>query len=346
MCCIDKIVEVMRKLFFAVMSLLTVVAGCSESNYVELTGLDEKDERGTVSLKLKFDEPVGKALDDYDFVLDSEVIVNDIQVLVFDGLTGSLESSLPLAGVNDQCDFNLPVGEKQVYALINGPDVSRVRNLDDFFALTYDLSPGEQDGFAMIGSVTCEVKPGIVEECVVRVSRMASRVVLRSIKCNVARQYGGMTVDCVFLGNAAVQQNLKGDSFTLVNVDGYADASKSQPIGLDGECGACADYLYRSMGCGLTLGQRYEQPVCLYCQPNSSDCFTCLYLLVTIGDHKYYYRVSLDKGLTANTTCAVDVVITNLGAPLPPDGDMQKGEIETLISIDDWSLGNLYNAEF
>ena len=78
----------MRKLFFAVMSLLTVVAGCSESNCVELMGLDEKDERGTVSLKLKFDEPVGKALDDYDFVLDSEVIVNGIQVLVFDSLTG------------------------------------------------------------------------------------------------------------------------------------------------------------------------------------------------------------------------------------------------------------------
>ena len=42
----------------------------------------------------------------------------------------------------------------------------------------------------------------------------------------------------------------------------------------------------------------------------------------------------------------MDVRITNLGSPTPPDGDMIKGEIEAKIAFDDWIAGNSYVAEF
>ena len=198
----------------------------------------------------------------------------------------------------------------------------------------------------MMGSSECEVKAGVIAQPLIKVGRVASRVVLRSITCNVARQYEKMIVDCVYLGNASIEYSLEGESLSWANVGGYADAMKNKPIGLSGEMGSCPAYLYRSVGCEVMVGQRYEQPVCLYCYPNGTSDYTYLYLLTTIGDRKYYYRVPLDKGLESNRSSGVDVVITNLGADSPVDGDIQKGEIKATISIEDWLMGYQYDAEF
>ena len=335
----------MKRLFFVASAVLLVVQGCQKSNFNQSDKTDAAE--GRMSVVLKYDSPVNKSLGDYDFVLSEEVVVNDVQVLVFDGVTGALQRSAEMASLEEECVFQIPVGSKIIYALINGPDVSRVKTLDAFLALADDLSDRDyrQDGFVMIGSVTCDVWGGLVARPVIKVGRMVSRVVLRSVLCNLARQYEDMTVDCVFLGNAAVEYSLAGDALTWANEDGYADLQKKQPVGIGVE-GACQDYLYRYMGCNLKVGQQYNQPVCLYCYPNDTSDYTCLYILASIGGQKYYYRITLDKGLAPNVSCAVDVAITNLGAALPPDGDLQKGEIIATVSVEGWSMGYLYNAEF
>jgi hypothetical protein len=226
--------------------------------------------------------------------------------------------------------------------------VSKVRTLEDFRDLTDDLSTREyrQEGFVMIGSAVCDVVPGEIARPEIKVGRMVSRVVLRSVMCSIARQYEEMVIDCAFLGNAALGHSFRGESYAWANVGGYMDVMKTKPVGLDGVEGVCPDCLYRSLGCRLQVGERYEEPVSFYCYPNSTDAYTCLYILTTIGQNKYYYRVPLDKGIDSNATCAVDVTITNLGAPLPPDGVLQKGEIVATVSIEGWSMGHLYNAEF
>lgn len=338
----------MKKIFYAMCAAAMAAVGCADADSARLGQGQEVSGTGTMSVTLKYDSPVSKSPGDYDFVLTEENLVNDVQVLVFDNVSGRLERSVSLSSVDDGCMFQLPVGTKMIYALINGPDVARVRDLDGFQALVDDLSQRDyvSEGFAMLGSSVCEVEADAVAYPVVEVGRMVARVVLRSVKCNVARQYEGMTVDCVFLGNAATQQTLGGVSSSWMNVGGYMDAAKERPLGLDGVVGDCSSYLYRSMGCELAVGQTYEQPVCMYCHPNSGSDYTCLYILATIGGQKCYYRVPLDKGLVSNVTCAVDAVITNLGAPLPPDGDIQKGEIVATVSIQGWAIGDLYNAEF
>ena len=100
------------------------------------------------------------------------------------------------------------------------------------------------------------------------------------------------------------------------------------------------------MALDVVCGETSSESVYLYCQPDGGDGCSCLYLLVSIGQGKYYYRVPLDKGLFANTTCVVNAVITNLGAPLPPDGVVQKGEIVASVIIEDWDTGSQYDAEF
>ena len=337
----------MKRLFLVVFAVLLIAQSCSKVNVCNETERS-KGVDGLMSVTLRYEYAASKALDSYDFVLKEEVQVNDIQVLVFDSATGDLQRSASMESVGAKCEFDIPIGTKVVYALINGPDVSRVKTLSSFRALTDELSGRDyqSDGFVMVGSSICAVLPGEVARPVIKVGRLVSRVVLRSVTCNVARQYEGMTVDCVFLGNAALGHSLGGESFGWANIGGYSDSMKTQPIGLDGVEGACPEYLYRSIDCTLQVGQKYEEPVCLYCYPNETSDYTCLYILATIGQRPYYYRVPLDKKLTSNMTCAVDVAITNLGADLPPDGDLQKGEIEATVSIDGWSMGYLYNAEF
>ena len=338
----------MKKFFYVMTAAVVAAVGCARVNDGASVEGEKPVQNGVLSVNLKYDSAVSKSLSDYDFVLSEEIVVNGVEVMVFDQASGRLERSLSMDSVDQECVFELPVGTKIVYALVNGPDVTQVRNLTQFLAVTDNLAERDylQEGFAMIGSEACEVVQGVVAEPEISVGRMVSRVVLRSVKCNIAHQYDGMTVDCVFLGNANTQINLAGDSAGKVNIDGYQDQLKELPIGLNGVAGDCSDYLFRTMGCELSVGQTYSQPHCLYCQPNETQNYTSLYMLVTIDGEKYYYRVPLDKGLASNVTCAVDVVITNLGSQLPPDGQIQKGEIVATVTIEGWSMGHLYNAEF
>lgn len=338
----------MKKVFILMFAAVLAAVSCAQVDVVTPEKNPIETGVGLVSVSLKYAVPVSKAIDDYDFVLSEESQVYDVEVLVFDEETGRLERSLSLDSVTDECVMELPIGRKVVYALVNGPDVSRIRNLEEFLQISDSLEDRDymEDGFVMLGNSVCEVKKDVVAKPEVLVGRMVSRVVLRSVRCNIARQYESLSVDCVFLGNANIDQSIGGNSSHMVNIDGYQDVAKEFPIGLDGKVGACQQYLYRRVGSALSVGQIYDQPVCMYCQPNESQDYTCLYMLVTIDGEQYYYRAELDKGLRPNASCAIDAVITNVGSALPPDGLVQKGELEVVISIDDWAMGYLYNAEF
>jgi hypothetical protein len=96
----------------------------------------------------------------------------------------------------------------------------------------------------------------------------------------------------------------------------------------------------------IAVGESLTEKYHMYCHPNQTQDYTCLYVLTTIGGIQYYYRVPLDQGLSANTTCSVDLKITNLGSLTPPDGDLQKGEIQAVVTIEGWAAGNDYVAEF
>ena len=196
-----------------------------------------------------------------------------------------------------------------------------------------------------MGQTEYEVKAGNANEpATVTVGWLASRVVLSGVSCNIPEQHGNMSVDCVYLGNAHTVQTFGGVSSEMRNVNGLSQSGGS--IGIDGETGDFASYMYRSIGKSVDVGENLTDKYYMYCQPNSLESYTCLYLLVTIGGQKYYYRVPLTEGLQPNTTCSVDLRITNLGSPTPPDGDMQKGEIEAEITFDNWLPGNHYVTEF
>lgn len=337
-------------LIVAVLTASAVLAGCVKNAQEECGTSEVEMESGMLSVRLMYEGMLVKSgeISNYLQVLDEEKAVKKISILVFDESTGMLNASMDVKKVTDDCKLTIPVGRKIVYSVVNGPELGYVTRIGQMSELVDDLSNSNmaEDGLTMIGSEVCDVKSGEISEPVVVVRWLVSRVVLRKVECNVATQYGGMKVDCVYLGNANTVQYGSGTVGGMVNPDGYADAAKQHMIGKNDILGSCPEYMYRNVGVEIPVGGVHEIPSHMYCQPNATSDHTCLYLLATIGGVQYYYRVPLNKGLVANHTCSVDVNISNLGSLTPPEDDYQNGAVQAVVEIEGWTPGNSYVAEF
>lgn len=336
----------MKKLAL-IISVLYAVA-CSHDDSVSRQVESESVEKGVISVAVEYEDVGTKALTDYTTELSEEKMVNSVKVLVFDKSTGALNAYSESETLESEYSFSVPAGEKTLYAVVNGPDMSQVKNLTEMKQLADNLAQTKlsDDGLVMIGNTGCTVNADAQAKPVITVRRLVSRVVLQKITNSIPSQYGSMTVNCVYLGNANTVQTLGGTVSARVNPDGYSDIAKSKPIGQSNNQGSCPGYLYRSSSAQIASGASSTVKYHMYCQPNSSQTVTCLYLLVTIAGNQYYYRVPLSKGLVANTTSSIEIDIVNLGASLPPDGDMQKGEIVATVNIAGWDAGEAYDVEF
>lgn len=161
-------------------------------------------EEGTIILSVApQDGPVTRAVNAYTTAQAYESQVNRVQVFVFstDGkincyrdfgkdLTGSVSATS---------------GAKTVYAVVNGPDLSAIGSLSELESKAVDLSANSvtaSKGFLMAGKASCTVSSGTVS-CSVAVSRLAARVVLKSVTNNLPAAYGALKVERVFLANVA-----------------------------------------------------------------------------------------------------------------------------------------------
>lgn len=333
--------------FFSLMSMAVMLVGCAE---IALSGVNENDvveEVGLMSVELRYDDQLSKSLTKSVETLDEEVKVNKISILVFDKATNVLNASSEISTLSDKCELSLPVGEKVVYAVVNGPSLSQIKKMGDMDRLIDDLTEGDFStrGLTLVGKQDCKIVAGATPTSVSVIVRwLVSRVVLNRVECNLPLQYGKLVVESVFLGNANTRQTFAGSSSDAVNINGHnATGSAIGAIGVKGEC---ASYLYRQVGKEASSDKALENNYYMYCQPNDTDTYTCLYLLADIDGGKYYYRVPLNKKLQANLSYSVDLKVTNIGSLTPPDGDMQKGEIQALVTVAGWTAGNSYTAEF
>ena len=336
----------MKKIACFVAALVSVA--CS-NDVCDWSGGNPGDEaQGTLSVTIEHESVKTRALTDYIDVLDEEKKIRKIEVFVFDKETGKLNAYKEVGSAGQECVFSVPAGVKSVYAVVNAPDLSSVTTHGQFKLITDDLKKTniQEHGFVMLGHEECSVTAGTVSEPVIVVRRLLARVVVQKIKNSVAPQYGDVSVECVFLGNANSARNFAGLCGNLVNVYGYADMDKTSPIGKNGATGACPEYFYRSVGADLSTGASHTAKYHMYCHPSSSVATTCVYMLATIGGEQYYYRVPLYNGVQSNKTYSVEMEIVNLGSTLPPDGDVQKGEIKAVVNVIDWESGESYTVEF
>lgn len=315
----------------------------------EKTGTQSILSQGSASVSVRFDDRITKSsTTGYVTSLKEEEAINKIDILVFDKETKNLNSIKSIDSLEDSCKFTLPVGEKIFYAIINGPELNEVRNIDQLNRLEYKLENRSiaKDGLTLIGSTECNISKETDANPVINVRWMESRVVLQKVTCNLPSQHKNMVINSVFLGNANTVQTFGGVASAMVNRNGYEDGDASKPIGTGDYIGECPEYMFRSMKTSINTGDFSDTKIHMYCQPNHTQEHTCLYLLTTISEKRYYYRVPLNQGLTANSTCSVELKITNLGSTTPPVGNYESDTVTALISIEGWTPGHSYEAEF
>ncbi|MCM1177833.1 MAG: hypothetical protein NC308_09760 [Clostridium sp.] len=306
--------------------------------------------------------PSPRSAEAYTVPMEYETMVHDVQIFIYD-THGKLESYYAAEGDAARDIYvNTSSGEKTVWAVVNGPDMSCESDAADVDAIgryQVDLCRNSKDtGFIMSGSAAFRAHAS-GSSISIPVRRLVSRIALKRIKSRLPERYGPLVVRNTYLANVAGNQNLSGTAAEEIwyNRAGRTDNSSDEPLPIDGmeAPASCQELTFADVGKALSTGESFcrETPLLLYCYPNRSITdatgwsipFTArktrLIVSAEIAGIHCYYPVTIDFP-ERNSTYTVELTITGPGST-DPDIPVERGAIETAISIQDWNYGATYD---
>ena len=201
----------------------------------------------------------------------TEAKVNTLQVLVFKDGGLTLDGYASVSGA-DHLSVDCTAGERKVYAVVNAADLSAVAKESELLSTVSALA-NEVSNFQMIGSLTATVKQDAAVSVSVR--RLASRIVLRSIKNSLpnAAQAGSFFIEAVYLTNAAGDAPFSTDPSYAVsswyNKRGYQASNNLGSFTFDAVTDASSSPVK------VNAGASYSVPHFLYAYPNASTDASC-----------------------------------------------------------------------
>lgn len=352
----------MKTKFILLAAACATLAACNKN--LEEVKHPAEEVIGQITFSLNPEQaPQSKAVTAYTTAQAYESQVNKVQVFVF-GSDGAINFYQNL-GTSLTGTISTTAGAKTVWAVINGPDLSTIGSLSALQSTAIDLAANSINaatGFVMAGSANVTVTGGATAECGISVSRLVSRVALKSIVNKLPESYGAVTIDRVFLSNVVGNQNIAGNAAvaTWYNQNGRADeATRNAEHIIDGGTykASCADLTFKSVAQSIANAGNLtpSTPYLFYSFPNSSTTApagfqstfaaqrTVLTIAATVSGTKYYYPVVLDDAtLDRNKTYTVAVTLTGLGSN-DPNKAVSKGNISVSISVSGWTSGATYD---
>ena len=265
----------MKKKVSLLLAATTLLAACNKQ---EQMPLPETQTYGTIELSIDADSGLQtKAVEAYTTAQTYESQVNKVQVFVF-GSDGKINYYKNL-GTSLTGSITTSSGSKTVYAVVNGPDLSTVGTLSELEAKAVDLSANSttaSTGFVMAGKASCTVSSSSVN-CAITVSRLAARVVLKSVTNALPASYGALKIERVFLSNVVGNQNLAGTASpsTWYNKEGRKDESplvESHIIDGSTYTASCPTLTFKSVAQSVANGASHapSTPYFFYSYANSS----------------------------------------------------------------------------
>ena len=200
----------MKKTFLIMAAVASMVCSCDKDG--DCVPCQKEEEQQTAALRVSLNlegDPQTRATN-YVTAQPYETAVNDVQILVFDS-KGALATYLDADTRTSGITINTIHGEKTVYAVVNGPDLSGVTTQEALEHTAVDLGANittASKGFVMVGSSTCNVS-GSTAAVSIAVKRLVARVALQKITNSLPASYGSLTVNNVMLINVAGNQNLE-----------------------------------------------------------------------------------------------------------------------------------------
>lgn len=284
-----------------------------------------------------------------------ETRVRKVDILVFDS-KGQLNLYHPAGTSLTGISLSLTSGTKEIWAVINGPDLSNVVRLSDLkekaIALT-DNSTGSSGTFMMAGYKTCTVTPSVTTPCSIVANRFAARIALTKIAVQLPPAYTGISLKNVMLTNVVANQNLEGSATPSTWYNKMGRTASGQIIGSSASNKAEAEALtFRSLTQTVSNNSQANLggPIQFYGFANltttdnkTGGTFvaerTRLVVTADIGGKTYYYPVSIAP-LERNKAYEVALTITGLGSE-DPDIIPEKGSSGITVTINPWGPGSV-----
>ena len=350
----------MKKTFLIMAAVAAMVCSCDkDGDCVPCQKEKEQEQKAALRVSLNLEGDPQTRATNYVTAQAYETAVNDVQIFVFDS-KGALATYLDADTKTSDITINTIYGQKTVYAVVNGPDLSGITTQDALEHTAVDLganSTTTSKGFVMVGSNACNVS-GTTATVSISVKRLVARVALQKITNSLPDSYGSLTVNSVMLINVAGNQNLEctASISTWYNKMGRKDGASATQI-IDGTTNLASHptLTFMSVGKSVENGGSLAPatPYLFYTYQNNStsegngwsNTFsarkTRLVVTATIGGTKYYYPVSISNP-QRNTAHTVELTITGLGST-DPDILVQKGAITATVTVDPWQNGAVYN---
>ena len=349
----------MKKTFSILALAAAVLCSCDKNaDCVPCQKAEENQELATLSVSLGFDDPQTRAVTAYTTAHDYEKAVNSVQILVFDA-SGKINIYKDAGTAVSDIKLSTTAGQKTVWAVVNGPDLSAVATLSALQAKAVDLSDNNTTktvGFVMAGSTSCTVS-ATGGTAAVTVSRLVSRVALQKVTNSLPSGYGALKIDNVTLINVVGNQNLAGNASiaTWYNKMGRKDGGVQADI-IDGSTNkaSCPSLTFAAPAATVNNGAAHTPatPHLFYCYPNATSAdangwvssFTArktrLVVAATISGTRYYYPVTINTP-ERNKAYTVELTITGLGST-DPDQPVSKGAITASVTVQGWQTGATY----
>lgn len=244
---------------------------------------------------------------------ESENIVNDLQVFVFD-LGGGIDGYGHKVSGSDIA-VSTHTGPHEAWAVTNAPDLSSVTTKASLLSTVLALSDQRVGDMVLIGGKECNVS--VNETVTIAVRHLASRSVTRKITNKLSPE-------------ALSSQTFKVTDLYLTNVagDGNIGVSSAPSVwynkmGLQGEL---EFFLHDAIPAGnqtVPLNGSYTKEHRFYMMPNLTDTdshdaswsprYTRSLFRATIGGEEYFYPIPLPKGPNNMSYETTDIVVGRMG---------------------------------
>lgn len=289
---------------------------------------------------------------------DYEKAVVSVQYLIFDG-DGKLAAYRNVA-TKDAQDFNLKKGEKTVYAVVNGADLSAITTRSELLGKVYSLADDSTDaskGFQMVSGAETVTVGKSTPATTVKVHRVAARVALVSVKNNLSVTPGALKIERVWLSNVAGEWSA-ADGFsvgTWYNRQGRSDDTQSHIIDGSTYKAEAEAMTFKTIGQDIAKGETYKpaSPDLFYCYPNASantpDGWTASWpadgqktlcvIAARVDGTLYYYPIVINS-MESNRTYTIYATISNIGSD-DPNKPITSDAASINVTVDPWESGGV-----
>lgn len=337
------------------LAALVCTASCGEID-------SRSDEVGTISFTVETEQSTRAASS--TTVVDQEAAVNSVAIYIFNSAgnleactTGtSLTATLTCtagSGYTAEAVINAPAAVSQALASVT------TRSALQSAVASLTASNATSTGFLMTGSSSSfNVTANSTTTVPISVSRLVSRISLKSITNALPSSLGSVTINNVFLSNVISSIRLDGtkvaDTYSAwLNPMGRRNESplvSSHVVDGITYTSTAADLTFRSISRSLASSASYTTVQRMYCYPNPTATdtqgfsttfsirYTRLVITATIDGTKYYYPIDIPQP-QRNTCYDVDVTLRNLGSD-DPDVPVALGDLDVTITVNGWEAGS------